>query len=271
MLGKLCKQEFKAANHYFAPLYLTMLVLAVALSFVLTIVYLWKNEVFSNITLPFVIAIFVISLIAISLGTFLICIFRFEQTMVGNEGYLTHTLPVTIDELFFSRLIVAFTYHVISFLITLLFLAGAVLFILLFVGGFQEIDTTQIMIAWNGFKKEMGLSLISGILIAVLGIISVIVDLISGLLVCYLAIALAQCMKAHRILWTAVFYICINIGCQFLSNLLVGAGSLLSLFMDSAAGTMISTLGVTSLIGIVVSIAAYFMTRYLFTRHLNLE
>ena len=247
----------------------------------LVIDFFWKNDAFASITLPFIIAIFIITVIALTAVTFLICIGRFQQTMVGNEGYLTHTLPVTVDQLIFSRLIVAFTYNIITAIIMLLLIFGAVGFIFMLSGAYQEFNWND----WNKvlleIDKELGFNQLPKVLWGAVQVFAGLIGVISSLLICYMAVALAQCMKNHRILWTAVFYICINIGYQLISNIIASLGFMVPSFMTASqysdienlnfAQLMLNALGVNSILAIIVGVAAYFVTRYIFTRHLNLE
>jgi hypothetical protein len=110
MFGKLVKYEFRATARILSLLYLVTIFLAL----VNVITCRFNLGVASD--LSFGISIFV-SIAQISVS-FALLIWRYYKNMYANEGYLTHTLPVKPSLLLWSKLLVAFVWSVISYIVT---------------------------------------------------------------------------------------------------------------------------------------------------------
>lgn len=100
MLGKLFKHEWKASIRVYGLLYI--------LAAIFTVAVILYNQVFKNfaegleskwlqgilVSIESVLVIgYVLVLLAVNILTFIYLIYRFYQTMVCDEAYLTHTLP----------------------------------------------------------------------------------------------------------------------------------------------------------------------------------
>ena len=93
MLGKLIKHEFKSTARMFAALYGVVLVITLILKGIVEVqtVFNVDNTVLNMITMVTIIA-FVLGIIAIFLGSFVLVIKRFYDNMLKDEGYLSFTL-----------------------------------------------------------------------------------------------------------------------------------------------------------------------------------
>jgi type IV secretory pathway VirB3-like protein len=91
MLGKLLKYEFKATSRIFLPMFGALLIVAAF------------SRLFMSLSfdVPSVIGVTVsvIMIIGIIVMTFLLTIQRFNKNLLGSEGYLMFTLPVSTDRL----------------------------------------------------------------------------------------------------------------------------------------------------------------------------
>ena len=91
MLKKLTKHELYATGRIFLPIYAIMLLLSLINRVLFGI---------DNISRPlntlrgFMVAAYVISIIATLVVTFVIMILRFYRNLMSDEGYLMFTLPV---------------------------------------------------------------------------------------------------------------------------------------------------------------------------------
>ena len=108
MLGKLLKYEFRAVGRLYLPLY--ALVLAFALA----------NRVSStfshSINLPQgLLAVgYIMILTGLAIITFIFGITRFKTNLLGDEGYLMFTLPVSRAQLVLSKVISATVWTIIG-------------------------------------------------------------------------------------------------------------------------------------------------------------
>ncbi|TQW45448.1 ABC transporter permease, partial [Clostridioides difficile] len=109
MLGKLLKYELKASGRIFIPLYIAILIVAVF------------NGIFMNTNILQVqgIGILVLTSLFMALGvlTIVVTIQRFRKNLLGDEGYLMFTLPVSTSSLILSKCITALIYAVLSFIV----------------------------------------------------------------------------------------------------------------------------------------------------------
>lgn len=110
MLGKLLKYEFKATGRKFLPIYGAIILISLLLNFGI------RNPQFDIITVLAGFTLFglVVALVVISLMTI---IQRFKQNLLGDEGYLMFTLPVSTEKLILSKLITAAVWVIISFFV----------------------------------------------------------------------------------------------------------------------------------------------------------
>ena len=110
MLSKLIKYEFKATARKMLPLMAAVVALA-ALSGV-SVMMLDKAEDYGFLT-----AVFVATLMAFFVCIFAVCVMavvvmiqRFYNNILGSEGYMMFTLPVSVDALVWAKLIVSFVW-----------------------------------------------------------------------------------------------------------------------------------------------------------------
>ena len=104
MLRKLLKQEFRATARVMLPLYLVTFVLALAVRLVLL---LSQNQVLLDsvggrtlraILLGVSVTAFVVATIATFLAALIQAVLRFRSNLLGDEGYVMFTLPVSSAE-----------------------------------------------------------------------------------------------------------------------------------------------------------------------------
>lgn len=117
MLGKLIKYEFKATYKFMLMLYGILLALSLMLSVGLR---LNVQDVINSFTNRFNIGGLIMMIIAVMFmilfaiisasvlcGMFFYSIVRFKNNLLGNEGYLMHTLPAKESDHIFAKLIVS--------------------------------------------------------------------------------------------------------------------------------------------------------------------
>lgn len=102
MLGKLYKYECQAAFRVLGPLFLVFLALSAIFR---------PFDMLGMKGSVYVLLMMVYSMMAAALAvmSFAIIIQRFHKTMLGNEGYLMHTLPVPIWQHILVKLLTALT------------------------------------------------------------------------------------------------------------------------------------------------------------------
>lgn len=104
MLGKLLKHEWKEISVIPCVLSVVLLVLSVISGFSFLGIREGAADVSRFMTIMLWL-LFYFALIAVSLGITIYLAVHFYKTMYTDEGYLTHTLPVSGRELLWSKLI----------------------------------------------------------------------------------------------------------------------------------------------------------------------
>ncbi|MBQ9458877.1 MAG: ABC transporter permease [Oscillospiraceae bacterium] len=120
MLGKLMKHEFRATGRIGAPLCGIMLALSVIAGMVIRFMdeggkYGWLDRMGSIF-----VTLYGMSIFAVGIGIFIVLMQHFKRNLLGDEGYLMRTLPVSIHELLLSKLFVALAWYLVSFVLTIL-------------------------------------------------------------------------------------------------------------------------------------------------------
>lgn len=116
MLGKLIKNDFKTSAHTMGMIYLAA---AIAVAF-MAFAYIFEVTWISGVATMALLAISVIAVVV----TFVCVIADFQKTLFGNQGYLSHTLPVTSGQLVVSKLVVSFSWMLLSYVAGIAILLG---------------------------------------------------------------------------------------------------------------------------------------------------
>lgn len=112
MLSKLLKYEFKATSRIYGGLYLAILAAAALLGAFFRFPALASDFPFAVVTI-----VYLMLCVAIAVITALTIIQRFTRNLLGREGYLMHTLPVTPAQLILSKLISSMVWLLCSILV----------------------------------------------------------------------------------------------------------------------------------------------------------
>ena len=188
MLKQLLKYEFKATGRVYGGLYLALAVLSVLLgvSFRGETIHL---ENAGQVTLLLILA-YVLVLVAIAVLCIVTMIQRFYQNLLGREGYLMHTLPVTESQLILSKLLSTMVWVLCSGLV------GIVCTLLMF-GIAVSFDLKMLnldLVSWNQLIQYLNGSL--GMSAANYLFWTVLINLIR--LACMILCVYAACMVAHQ-------------------------------------------------------------------------
>ena len=218
MLGKLLKHEFRATGRTMLP----VLGVLAALVLVTNLFVRFGDQLISRYQLAavlfaLIVAAAVFGVIAAEVMAIVVMVQRFYKNLLGDEGYLMHTLPVNVHELVWSKLIVSLVWILATNLVIfLLGLASVVNLADLSVGqimaGFPSAeDIRQAMAELGITRMDLWLLILEVILMVLCG----------GLITClhfYAAMSLGHIFTQNKVLMSVVFFIGIN----FLFNTLSG-------------------------------------------------
>lgn len=267
MLGKLLKYELKGTAHYFLPLFAAMLVFSV-LNRLLGSVFNTTNWV-----IGILIFIEVVLITAIVVMTLVITIQRFYKNLLGNEGYLMFTLPVSTHHNILAKLLAGTLWNIA----TVLMVAVSIMVMNWQAGSLGEIFGS----AWQSFSffsiTEMGVNPVLMLCEwTVVGLIAV----AANILFLYLAMAIGQLFNEHKFLASVGAYLVLLVGqviaLTILVNILDSLPSVwfrgLANWLESlppAAAVQFGMLFLT-LCSVIVGAVYYFFTYRLLNRKLNL-
>lgn len=258
MLKKLLKHEWIATGRRYGLFYL---VLAAVTLFTALIRMIEVDSVAITVIQGLLTGIYVITLIGVWFCSIGLAVVRFYKNMVTDEGYLTFTLPVKVEQLVSAKLIIALVWQVI----TVVAIAFSLVSVFLLGNASREQVTTVIEM----LEAEVGLPL--PMFAAVL-----FVSMVYQMLVYYLSIAVGQMFSGNKIAGSIIGYLVISFGIEFvmivivfLCGFLAGFGQLDS-FMTTEGGMSIF---VCLMCGIMLGVAVveFFITCYLLKKKLNLN
>ena len=304
-MNKLLKYEFRATLRLYLPLYLVMLGFAVLGRFSLWGVP-WEvtvqedlvgwtnlsvsvagtgvgNEVLA-ILLNIVLAGNVLVLLGALVVHFIITLQRFWKNLMGDEGYLMFTLPVSTGELLWSKAICAFVWGGVTALMVLLS-------VLVLVWHPQLIQTVKQELSTIAPEEwQLILQMLHSVLPPVMWPILVaeaVISGVGGLFLLYSAMAIGHTVKNHKVLASVGAYGVISMvlgtAASLLMNLLLplitgipqdiqlNSLSELLLFSYQIGRFMTGIWSVVLAIDLLSAIGGFLLARHLLNTQLNLE
>lgn len=146
MLKQLLKYEFKATKSLYFGLYLALALLSVVLGVTFRQEHaLAHSTSFQNLEVILMV-LYLSVLFAIAVLCFVSTVQRFYKNLLGREGYLMHTLPVTETQLILSKLITSMVWVLCSGLV------GIVCITVMVSIGVIDQETFG-MVDWNSWKQ----------------------------------------------------------------------------------------------------------------------
>ncbi len=275
MLGKLLKHEFRATGRTMLPIYGAVLVLAVLAN---VSIRMLSGNVGPLLSIFFglIVAAFGICVVAAGVMTIVLMVKRFYTNYLKDEGYLMHTLPVSVHGLVWSKMIVsivwfAATFAVIGLVLLLTALIQTDTSLAQFFAGFPSWAELRAMLAREGVPMSDLWLIALELLIAAI---------VSGLYTClhfYAAMSLGHMFAKDKILLSIVFFVGISFVLSFATTG-YGTGRLVRLehvgsTLDTAHQTLRfvqAILGEGLLLELVQSAVLYVATVLSLKRGLNL-
>ena len=274
MLGKLLKHEFKATARTMLPMFGVVLVLSVLANLSFTRIADTDSGALDILFGLFIVAFF-LGLFTMGVMAMVVMIQRFYKNVLGDEGYLTLTLPVNVHEIIWSKLIVSFVWFLATGLIAIaaIFVAVFTLTYTEFGEMFRSMPSFSEMLRLFFEKTAITPWQLTGAIAQFAAMI-----ILSSLTVClhfYASMALGYSFSNNKVLLSVVFFIAISFFFSFVSSLLgifadglamtvtVEAGSsVMMTLQELSLGSMIYTL--------IEGVILYLLTTYCLKNRLNL-
>ena len=275
MLGKLLKHEFKATARTMLPMFGVVLVLSLLANLSFTRIADTDSGALDILFGLFIVAFF-LGLFTMGVMAMVVMIQRFYKNVLGDEGYLTLTLPVNVHEIVWSKLIVSFVWFLATGLIAIaaVFVAVFTLTYTEFGEMFRSMPSFSEMLRLFFEKTAITPWQLTGAIAQFAAMI-----ILSSLTAClhfYAAMALGHSFSNNKVLLSVVFFIAISFFFSFVSSLLgifadglamtvtVEAGSsVMATLQELSLGSMIYTL--------IEGVILYLLTTYCLKNRLNLS
>ena len=260
MLGKLLKYDFRAMWKQFSVIWLAALVIALINRFTLPFNRKGglgaENELLAVIT----ITVFIGVMCAMFVVAMVFVLTRFYRGLLGDEGYLMHTLPVKTWQLVLSKLLCAIVVTTVNVVVS--FLA---MFLMMPINWIEVFDVELWMRLVQGLmlRPDALLYLVEFFLLCVVAL-ALMVTMV------YLSMAIGHLFHRRRVLMSVVAFFALDIvGNLFIS--LFGELGIMQ-FLDelvSLSGHGGFLVGITLML--LPAVGMFFATSYLLKHRLNLE
>lgn len=270
MLGKLMKHEFRATARVMGPLYLALLLLAVGANGSARLLNSTQNRFL--ITMGGVeLFVFGLVIVALCVMTLAVMINRFRTNLLGNEGYVTFTLPASVHEQVLSKMLVSTVWALVT-LVAVCLASVIAVFRVSYVSSIVE-DIREMMQRMNSYYALNGTAFVLELLaLLIVGWFGICLEF-------YAAMAVGHSFAKHKTLLSVVFFFLFMIVMQvigtwglFTTGNSNWMGDLLRRISDAhTMAAMHAFIGVAIALSAAVAAVYYFLTTYMLSRHLNLE
>lgn len=275
MLGKLIKYEFKATRRFMLLMFALLLILSgfISIGFAFNLndfvdmisnEFEWGKMIFAIFAF-IIVALFVVMNVVVLSGTFFYSISRLKNNLLGDEGYLMHTLPVKTRDHILAKNIVSVVWTVISVIVV------GIAYIILFLG-ISKTDVFDVFkglfkilstIKWNDEAVRVGV-----LLMLEMGVLCL-SALIAGYFHIYASMAIGYSSNTHRVIKSVGVYILFNILSSMLEVALMRGADIVS--GGAVTGSMHGLLLFGIIISVISSVIYFLITNYFISRKLNLQ
>ena len=265
MLRKLMKHEFRATGRVMGPLFGLLLIAAIAARFSVGVL-LESSARFLNLLGGLFTTAFAIAIAGVCVMSLVLMINRFRTNLLGDEGYIMFTLPASVHQQIWSKLIVSAVWFIATGLAVVA--AGFILvaqqgFWLEIRRGFAEIFRhLTAYYAFNGtaFLFELLALIFVGCCVLCLEF--------------YAAMAIGHSFAAHKVLYSVLSFLGLQFVMQLLSGgILVGTNyDILVVALPSDGVLAMHSVMLTMIVSTAVFGAVYYVITTMFLKkRLNLE
>ena len=271
MLGKLFKYEMKSTARIFLPFFGVILLMSIINRVSMAIFS--SNDVF-GIPRALLIIMYVFVIIAAFVTCLITTILRFYKNLLGAEGYLMFTLPVSPSANILAKFFASFLWMLSTLAVTLL----SIFIVLPDYSWMSDIG-----VFWSEFRREAQntIGINAGLLVTLL-LILIVVAFISFILQAYVSISIGQLSNNHKLLVSFGAFICIYLVLQIIMIIglsVIGYGlydqiqSWNSLRGNPTfiGGFILSVFILQICVDAIASVAYFMASRHLLGKKLNLE
>ncbi len=272
MLGKLFKYEFKACSRVILPVFGAAIITSLLAS-LLTLISPSANVMnpgsqAANVFIGFISSLIMIAFVALIyaalLVSFIYSLIRFRKSLLGSEGYLMNTLPVSALSNVVAKMLCAFVFQVLSVL-------TIVICMLIFV---LVATKTSLATFFSGFSEiayafaQLG---IDGWVFFVLLLITMIVGTIKSNAMIYAAMAIGHSFNGKKRLKSIGIFILASIVENILISVFLSTGALNNVNVETAMSAFNLLFGLIIIVSIIFAVGYTALASYFISKRLNLE
>jgi len=207
MLGKLIKHELRGSGRVMLPFILLSLVLSVLAGFAIRFMDRQTDYDWFTVIFGIMIFLFAAGLVTVCVMALVVMIERFRKNLLGDEGYVMFTLPVSVDAHIFSKLIVSTIWFILTGIVCLV----AALLVMI-------VNMDSLTLFWQGFDgllpelmgmiRLVGAGHVVGYCVELL-ILSLLLSFVNCLHF-YLAMAVGYSFANRKVLISVVAYFAVS-------------------------------------------------------------
>ena len=277
MLTKLLKYEYRATAIYFLPIYAAILVVSVmtyGLRILRESLHDYSSALIAQGLFTFS-SIYALLAFGLAVTTFVVIIIRFYKNLLGNEGYLMFTLPVSVEQNILAKLIPAMTWFLGSCVL------GVLTILPVFFGGYGE--SLRFFFGTSHLPISETPKFITFLILLAVGVVS---GLALTFLFYYFCMIVGQTFNSHKFLAAAGIFLLLQLIFQVLGiAAFFWLIHLLEILDYSALGKFLGLipitdanmdwiflifLGIADVFSVLVTVGVFFLDSAILRKKLNL-
>ncbi len=268
MLGRLMKYEIKATGRIFLPLYGLILAFAGLNRLFMYFNLQKKSDFLPNFVSGISMLVYILLVAAAFVITLVVTVQRFRKNLLGDEGYLSFTLPVAVHSHIDSKMIVSLMWSVLSTVVALL----SVAILAIGSGLYREIAS-----GWDSVRDFFSQYGASGWGCVVSIVVLLLAAQLSGILSLYVSVVVGNLSGRHKRLAGFGTFLGIGVIAQVVFFSFANTSGVFQSYHDVPLDSVaqMRALSTDCLILAVFcaafGVAFYFLTDWMLSRKLNLE
>jgi hypothetical protein len=263
MLGKLLKHEFRATGRIMGPLYLVLLLLSIggnpSIRMLETSASGWL-PILSGLIL----AAFGLAIVGVCIMSVVLMVNRFRSNLLSDEGYVMFSLPVSVHELVWSKIIVSTVWFIATFFAVAL--SG------LIVAFRVKYVSESIAFLRELFQKITSYYAINGAAFLLEALVLIFIGCASLCLLFYAAMAVGHSFANHKILLSVAFFFGFQFATQMVGSVVAFALTGFNFnWSPEPMEAIHAAMGAGIACALIYGAIFYFVTTFMLKKHLNLE
>lgn len=287
MLGKLVKYEWKNTAKVCGSLILFLVIMTTVscLLFCLPSISDFLLGGSSSGFTPMLIlkimllVLYIFAMIGVVYGAFIYLGVHFFKSMYSDEGYLTHTLPVSSHQLLISKTFVAGIWYLLITVVMLLSMVALILTIGGKVMSYEGMNIFEELAAsWDdiirAIESVLGIGIVGE---SLLYLLQIIIGAFCSMTILFGAITIGQLSSKHKVMMSIISYFAITVALQIITSLVMipitfyTTQQMIEEVNVTLSMTTIPTYTISILINLITAIVLYFLSNYIITKKLNME